>query len=118
MILGAVDGGGELVGVQLESVATTDEEPSPTVALQVLERKPDPLTLKSPFEPARPVADDSGDDTVIVAFASAPRPSTESAPPLLSDALVTLTAASAPGGARSAPAVRSVAIARNLRLPA
>jgi hypothetical protein len=32
-----VGGGGELAGVQLESVATTDVEPSLTVALQVLD---------------------------------------------------------------------------------
>jgi hypothetical protein len=34
---GVVGGGGETAGVQLESVATTDVDPSLTVALQVLD---------------------------------------------------------------------------------
>jgi hypothetical protein len=106
VILGAVEGGGELAGVQPESATATDVEPSPTVALQVLDVKPEALTLKSPFEPARPVAVDSGDETLIVAFARAPLPSTVRFPEL-SEARFTLTAAIAPDGASSSPPTTS-----------
>jgi hypothetical protein len=91
---GGGGGGAGDVAVQPESVTTTDVDPSPTVALQVLARKPEALNLKSPSLSALPVAVDSGEVTVIVASALAPLPSTVRVPEL-SEALLTLTAASA-----------------------
>jgi hypothetical protein len=82
------------VTVQPESATTTDVDPSPTVTLQVLERKPEALNLNSPLLSALPVAVDSGEVTVIVAFARASLPSTVSVPES-SEAFLTLRAASA-----------------------
>jgi hypothetical protein len=105
-----------LEGVHPERFVTTDVDPSLTVALQVLDRYPEALNLNAPLLLALPVAVDSGDETVIVALAFAPRPSTVRFPDELSEAFRTLTFASAPEGAiRSVASVRTetkAAIAR------
>jgi hypothetical protein len=103
---GGGGGGGGVPGVQPERVTVTDVEPSPTVALHVLDRNPEALNLNSPFPSALPVAVDSGEETVIVALARAPAPSTLSVLPL-SDARLTLTAASASVGATNSPTMTS-----------
>jgi hypothetical protein len=76
--LGVAAGVGPGAGVELgehpESVLSTDDAPSLTVTRQVLERKLEASTWKDPAESARPVAVDSGEDTVTVAPATAPRP--------------------------------------------
>jgi hypothetical protein len=101
--------------VQPESVTTTDVDPSPTVALHVLDRKLEAPKLNRPRPSALPIAVDSGEDTVIVAFATAPRPSTARLPDV-SDAVLTLTAASAAEGTTtSAARTSSGATAMSLR---
>ena len=114
---GAGGGGGGAV-VQPESVATTEVDPSLTVALQVLDRKPEAVTLYSPLLSAVRDAVDSGDVTVTFAFARAPWPSTRRLPDV-SVARCTLTAASASAGRASVTATesaRSAAILRGSRL--
>jgi hypothetical protein len=82
------------VTVQPESATTTDVDPSLTVTLHVLERKPEALNLNSPLLSVLPVAVDSGEVTVIVAFARASLPSTVRVPES-SEAFLTSRAASA-----------------------
>jgi hypothetical protein len=88
------EGGGLLVGVHRESATTAAVDPSLTVVWQVVDVKPEARTLNRPDVSALPVAVDSEDDTMIVALAFAPPPSTTRSPEL-SSALLTLTAASA-----------------------
>jgi hypothetical protein len=90
-------GGGGGDTVHPARVTTTDVDPSPTFALQVLDLKPEAPNLNSPFLSALPVAVDSGEETVIVAFDRAPLPSTARFPELR-EAFTTLTAATAADG--------------------
>jgi hypothetical protein len=65
---GGGGGGGGLAGVQPDSVTVREVDPSPTVALQLADRKLEALNLNLPSELALPDAADSDETTVIVAF--------------------------------------------------
>jgi len=110
-------GGGGGATVHFARVTTTDVDPSPTVALQVLDLKPEAPNLNAPFLSALPVAVDSDEETVIVAFARAPLPSTVKFPELR-EAFTTLTAATATDGVtNSADATSSDTSHPTLRPP-
>jgi hypothetical protein len=99
---GAPGGGGGWLGVQPESVAVAEVEPSLTVTLQVEEVNGSCWMRNAPVASAVPVTDCWGELTVIVAFGTAPLPSTRSAVPL-SSARVTEMPATAAEGALNAP---------------
>jgi hypothetical protein len=100
VICGAAGGGAAVPdGVQPDRDTTADVVPSRTVALQSLDLNPDALNLNLPPLSALPVAVVSAEETVIVAFASAPLPSIVRVPDVLRLAFVTLTAADASDGA-------------------
>ena len=72
--------------------------------------------MNLPSESARPLAVDSGEDTLIVALANAPTPSTLRLPEL-SEPLVTLMAVSAYDGAASTAAMTDNAAAATTQIP-